>query len=499
MSLQHKVNNAFKKMKLKGDTKIVKFVFSAIFMATIFTAIAHTHPSIPPPDYYRGYELDATYEFAKSNGLVLLKYGDTGRPDLPNYGYAITPAGWDDSPFHYLAVGILSHFHFINGSGVEVFLLYAKAIYGISIFLFFGTVIYSAVSVLKLRVYWVLLTFTAVSLISISFKSLPFTLVGFTPQIVALTNRNEFIFKHNPYTNVDWLYGLSSSFLLIFISIWIFLLFYSIGKNIRFSGLFSIFLVSVLVLENVRPLDSFVLIPLFLLVLYCNKFIVSKTQIVLSFFLSLILIILMRILSSKALHFYWLKSTGFSFEDIQNSSNSLHRLFLGLSFNRLGWDYNLAGLGGVYFNDNYVFQLVKSIDSRVTLYSREYNTILLDEYKKIVFSDLLGFIELHIQKLLFTPQFFTVFITFIFLTTAIFFLSRDLMQQHLTKVIPWFSLRNFWIALASMVILSLLPILVSRPFSPFMGALKISLEISLLFLYLFLGVVFAKKSEYNKT
>jgi hypothetical protein len=309
-------------------------------------------------------------------------------------------------------------------------------------------------------------------------SSLPFSNVGFSPEVLGASRKDKFIELHNPWEKVDSFYGLGSTvFSALLILILLCTLLYQSGKfRMIPKWVLVVFLVGVLTLaEMSRVGSSLVLSPAAvyaILILYPTK---NKIRM---FLIALSGVLLIPALKSSALMSIAVirqAQAGIPWNLVPFDGPNFHRVLLGLSFSLDG--YSQPGMGGVVWSDNAVVELVKGGKSLVP-YSPEYSNEAAKIFLNIVQESPFDYLSQLITKFVFTSQFFEIRILLIILLALVAVLLKS---GHKSPVEPMI----FWV-MTSTVFLGILPLLLSRPFSLFLFYLKPASD---LILSLLIGIV----------
>jgi hypothetical protein len=468
-------------MSFRNRQKIRTLILPAVSLVVSCMGFILYRVWIGPPrvDPNRTLELEAYTYHLRENGGLLVKHAESGSPYTNSIQFeGKSVVGWDDDPIPYLGTGWISQVA-RSLTALEAFGIWSALWYGVClmlgvvfIYLFFKNSLNSLGATLSL-----IATFV-VGLFSLLNNSLPFSNVGFTPEVLGSERKTGFIQLHNPWERVDAFYGLGST---VFAACLFFILIIAImhrtGQLQRFPNWFlGAILAIVLILAELSRLgSSLILTPAALFAIFTIYPTRSKLRSIVRVVVFVALIPILRFLVLLALAVVRQIQTGIPWNLVPFSNSSSHRILLGLSFSKNGYDQ--PGLGAVVWSDNAVREMVSG-EKSLTLLSPEYNAAASDLFIRIVSENPVEFLVLNLEKILFTAHFFELRIVMI-LALVVILLA---LKQN--------SLKSFDLGIlgtiAATAILGILPLLASRPFSLFLFYLK---PLSDLVLALLIGFV----------
>lgn len=446
--------------------------FSSVLLFLLGVVLHRVWIGNPSVDPYRTLELEAYTNHLRQNGGLLVKTADSGNPSTRIIEFnGKSVVGWDDDPMPYLGSGWISLIR-RSLSALESFGIWSELWYGAGlvfgvalIFLFFKATLNPLAATLSV------IGTLVVGLFSWQNNSLPFSNVGFTPEIIGAGRRDAFIENHNPWERVDTFYGLGSTVFAACLSLILILaILRHLGKLRSLPNwILVITLAFVLILAELSRLgSSLILAPATLFAISTIYPTHSKVKTALRAIAIVAVIPLLRTIVLTSFAIVREIQSGIPWNSVPFSSSSAHRILLGLSFNPNG--SSQPGLGGVTWSDNEVIDLVSS-DKNLIFLTPEYNSAAFSLFLKIVFEQPVEYLFQIFSKISLALQFFETRLAVIaVLSVVLLFLKPQRLNRFSLTILG---------TLAITAILGFLPILASRPFSLFLFYLKPVLDVAL--------------------
>jgi hypothetical protein len=448
----------------KNRAEIVFGLLCLLVSSFIFLEFKNLNTHFFTIDLWRNAELEATRIWNLQHFMLGMKETGPGAPPTNSFSWrGLSPAGSNDDPFLFFLVGLCSWLGLnFNSQTVLGFLqtaLYAVIIIFASLSVFVFKQRQKNVLVLP-KIFVVL---SIISVISLLQHTAPFSNFAAIQQTPPGMSRVSLVSTKDPFIYVDGFYGFQATVVSAFFFIWVFLVFYKEQKKLK--AFFVIFgLISFIILESSRIGSFLFILPLVLITVGIKKIQLKGILLLTSsYFVG-------KILLSYGVNIIRSILSGMPLDLLPLNGNVGHRLLLGLSYNTEG--LQAPGINGWLWNDAFVESRVISLHPGLVPYSNEYNSTTLEMFFGEVLSFPIDYLLQLCSKVFFTVQIMSWQLLVIFVLVCFLLLRKR-------KIFPSKKWKLFWCYL---LIVSILPLLLSRPLTLFTYSMKPALDLFICYL-----------------